>query len=340
MKQIELADEGPNRDLAVATIEIDNRYAPIPENTRAQLREKTLLGETYVELTQGDSEGPKVPEGGSLPPAQVTPSVQLDEIFRTFDARTRLAFQTWMEQAAVATAGRGADLSAAIANLEPFAADANRVLRVLDTQENAVKALVNNTGRGLRGAERAPGAAPGPDPERRHRLRHHRPPQPGPARDLRGAADLPRRVPPHPQPPRQLRRQRRSPDHPAAPGGARAQQGPAPGRPGDSGLPRLLRRPPQGREALADRAARPAQVARRRPAPAARPGPALHSAARPPGRDPRPLPARGHRRARQRRRRRQRGRFFCGRPAARSPIISAPRPPCIPRRSPPSPTSG
>jgi phospholipid/cholesterol/gamma-HCH transport system substrate-binding protein len=146
VKEIELADEGPNRDLAVATIELDNRYAPIPENTRAQLREKTLLGETYVELTQGDDDSPSVPEGGSLPPAQVTPSVQLDEIFRTFDSRTRLAFQTWMQQAAVATAGRGADLSAAIANLEPFAEDANRVLRVLDTQENAVKGLVNNTG--------------------------------------------------------------------------------------------------------------------------------------------------------------------------------------------------
>jgi phospholipid/cholesterol/gamma-HCH transport system substrate-binding protein len=146
VKAIELANEGPDRDRAVATIEIDDSYAPIPENTRAQLREKTLLGETYVELTQGDRDGPKVPEGGSLPPAQITPSVQLDEIFRTFDARTRLAFQTWMEQAAVATAGRGADLSAAIANLEPFASDANRVLRVLDTQENAVKELVRNTG--------------------------------------------------------------------------------------------------------------------------------------------------------------------------------------------------
>jgi phospholipid/cholesterol/gamma-HCH transport system substrate-binding protein len=146
VKKIELSNEGPDRNRAVATIELDDRYAPIPENTRAMLREKTLLGETYVELTQGDRDGPKVPEGGSLSPAQVTPSVQLDEIFRTFDSRTRLAFQTWMEQAAVATTGRGADLSAAIANLEPFAEDANRVLRVLDTQENAVKALVRDTG--------------------------------------------------------------------------------------------------------------------------------------------------------------------------------------------------
>ena len=147
VKKIELGeDEGETRDLAVATIELDNRYAPIPQNTRAQLRQKTLLGETYVALTQGDGKGAKLRENGSLPPAQVAPSVQLDEIFRTFDERTRAAFQTWMQQAAVAFAGRGADVSAAIGNLEPFAEDANRLLRVLDTQEGAVKQFVNNTG--------------------------------------------------------------------------------------------------------------------------------------------------------------------------------------------------
>ena len=146
VKSISLADSGPNRDLAVATLEIDTPYAPIPSDTRAMLRQKTLLGETYVELTQGDRSGPKLPEGGTLPKAQVQPSVQLDEIFRTFDAKTRAAFQTWMQQLAIASTGRGADLSAAIANLEPFAEDANKVLRVLDTQQGAVQQLVRNTG--------------------------------------------------------------------------------------------------------------------------------------------------------------------------------------------------
>jgi phospholipid/cholesterol/gamma-HCH transport system substrate-binding protein len=146
VKSINLENSGPNRDLAVATIEIDSRYAPIPADTRAMLRQKTLLGETYVDLTQGDGDGPKLPEGGTLPRAQVQPSVQLDEIFRTFDARTRAAFQTWMQQLAIASAGRGADLSAAIANLEPFAEDANKVLRVLDTQQGAVQQLVRSTG--------------------------------------------------------------------------------------------------------------------------------------------------------------------------------------------------
>ncbi len=146
VKSIDLENSGPNRDLALATIEINSRYAPIPADTRAILRQKTLLGETYVELTPGNASGPKIPEGGSLPSAQVAPAVQLDEIFRTFDPKTRAAFQTWMQQAAIATAGRGADLSAAIANLEPFAQDANRVLRVLDTQQGAVKQLIRNAG--------------------------------------------------------------------------------------------------------------------------------------------------------------------------------------------------
>jgi phospholipid/cholesterol/gamma-HCH transport system substrate-binding protein len=146
VKSIDLADSGPNRDLAVATLQIDTPYAPIPSDSRAMLRQKTLLGETYVELTQGDRSGPKLPEGGSLPKAQVQPAVQLDEIFRTFDAKTRAAFQTWMQQLAIASAGRGADLSAAIANLGPFAEDANKLLRVLDTQQGAVQQFVRDTG--------------------------------------------------------------------------------------------------------------------------------------------------------------------------------------------------
>ena len=42
------------------------------------LRQKTLLGETYVELTPGTDEGEPLPEGGHLPVAQVGEAVQLD----------------------------------------------------------------------------------------------------------------------------------------------------------------------------------------------------------------------------------------------------------------------
>ena len=59
VKAVELADNGR----ADATIELDSRYAPIPTDTRAMLRTKTLLGETFVELTPGRRAGPD-PGGG------------------------------------------------------------------------------------------------------------------------------------------------------------------------------------------------------------------------------------------------------------------------------------
>ena len=147
VKTIDLNDEGR----AQAELEIDERYAPIPSNTRAILRQKTLLGETYVELTPGDEDQsplPKdpLPEGGSLPAVQVSDAVQLDEIFRTFDEPTRAAFQAWQQEASVALRHRGADLSAAIGNLGPFASDLDRLLRILDSQRIATREFVRDTG--------------------------------------------------------------------------------------------------------------------------------------------------------------------------------------------------
>lgn len=142
VKSINLGSDGR----ADATIEIDSKYAPIPANTRAILRSKTLLGETYVELSPGSKNGPTLPEGGTLPTAQVSNAVQLDEIFRTFNARTRQAFKVWMQGAGAALNHRGPDLSAAIAELGPFAEQTNRVLRTLDSQQGAVRQLISSGG--------------------------------------------------------------------------------------------------------------------------------------------------------------------------------------------------
>ena len=46
-------------------------FAPLRKDARAILRQKTLLGETYVELTPGTSARRELPEGGELADAQV-----------------------------------------------------------------------------------------------------------------------------------------------------------------------------------------------------------------------------------------------------------------------------
>jgi ABC-type transporter Mla subunit MlaD len=141
VQNIEVAPDGKH---SLATIAIDDRYAPIPRNTRAILRTKTLLGETYVELAPGNSQGSQLADGGTLPVANVAESVQLDEIFRTFNARTRAAFQEWMQNAAIAIEGRGQDFSNAFAELEPTFSEFDRVFRVVDTQRLAVRQLFSN----------------------------------------------------------------------------------------------------------------------------------------------------------------------------------------------------
>jgi virulence factor Mce-like protein len=129
-----------------ATIELKPEYAPLPADARAILRQKTLLGETYVELTPGTGTGKKIPDNGRLARSQVADTVELDEILRTFDPRTRAAFQSWIQTQAESIDGRGGDLSAALGNLAPFAQDTEKVLRVLNGQKAAVRQLVRNTG--------------------------------------------------------------------------------------------------------------------------------------------------------------------------------------------------
>jgi phospholipid/cholesterol/gamma-HCH transport system substrate-binding protein len=141
VQSIELA---PNGRQALATVDIEDKFAPLPDTTRAILRTKTLLGETYIELTPGSSEAPELKEGATLPEANVAESVQLDEIFRTFDPETRAAFQQWMQEAAVAINGQGQALSYGLGQLEPTFAEFDRLFRTLDTQRLAVGQLFSN----------------------------------------------------------------------------------------------------------------------------------------------------------------------------------------------------
>ncbi len=140
-------DLDPSRpNLTVATIEIDPEYAPIPADAKAILRLKTLLGETYVELTGGTPTAPKIKEDGWLDQARVDKTVELDEIFQALDPTTRQAFRTWQRDLAGGVRGRGRDLNDALGNLPSFAADGDALLTVLDAQSGAVRRLVRNTG--------------------------------------------------------------------------------------------------------------------------------------------------------------------------------------------------
>jgi phospholipid/cholesterol/gamma-HCH transport system substrate-binding protein len=125
---------------------IDSQYAPLRTTTRAILRQKTLLGETYVELTPATRSAPVLKDGGTIPNTQIAQTVQLDEIFRAFDPPTRAAFRTWFDQQGRAFTGRGADLNNALGNLTPFVNDATDIVKILNQQKEETTTLVRDTG--------------------------------------------------------------------------------------------------------------------------------------------------------------------------------------------------
>src|SRR5690606_34525362 len=134
----------PDGSQAMADLDIDAKYAPLPANTKAILRSKTLLGETYVELTQGDRDAPDLPEGATLPKAQVGRTVQIDEVLSTFDESTRKAFQVWMRDSSIAIDGRGQALGDAFATFPDTFRGFEEVFLTLDRQEAAVDQIFAN----------------------------------------------------------------------------------------------------------------------------------------------------------------------------------------------------
>lgn len=128
-----------------ATIELDARYSPLPEDVRAILRNKTLLGETYIEMTPGTKGLPTIPENGRISAAQISPQVELDEVIRTFDPATREAFGDWLVGQSSAVKGRGDDLNQVFGVLPMFLTDSNDLMTVLRRQDEALSKVFANT---------------------------------------------------------------------------------------------------------------------------------------------------------------------------------------------------
>src|SRR3712207_2049984 len=136
----------PTPNATMATLEIERKYAPINRDARATLRDKTLLGQTYVELTLGGNASTKVPEGGLLDARQVKPTTQLDEILNTLDPYTRKSHRTWQQGVAKPVNNRGDELNDAVGNLPAFVESGGDLFEVLDENSKALGALVRNTG--------------------------------------------------------------------------------------------------------------------------------------------------------------------------------------------------
>ena len=151
-------------------------YAPLPSDAKAILRQKTLLGETYVELTPGTHAAPsRSPRAGSCRPRRSRRPVELDEILRAFDPKTRARVPGLDADAGAGDRrATGATSTTRSATSAPFAEDTARIVDILNRQEGAVSAADRQHRRRVRRADRARRPAALADRELQHGVRDDR----------------------------------------------------------------------------------------------------------------------------------------------------------------------
>ena len=132
--------------MAQLTLRLSESKGKLPVDSRATILSRSVLGLKYVNITVGQS--PRVfPDGGTMPIAQTRVPVRLDQLFGTFDARTRSAIQRDEVGYGSALAGRGSSLNDTIAALPSLFGHLTPVARYLAAPDTELIRFFNELNR-------------------------------------------------------------------------------------------------------------------------------------------------------------------------------------------------
>ncbi|HEY2702889.1 MAG TPA: MlaD family protein [Candidatus Dormibacteraeota bacterium] len=133
----------PNATVVTMVIS-DSRAVPVYSNGTAKVRPKTLLGEKYVDLVPGDRRGEELASNSTLPESSTTTTVEADQIFNAFDARTREEQRLVLQALDAATQHRAGDLQAIIPQLQQGVANLVPVAQVYEKDNPEMGRILTN----------------------------------------------------------------------------------------------------------------------------------------------------------------------------------------------------
>lgn len=142
-KVAKITDRGSQSDLE---LELDPKALPVYRDALVQVRTKTLVGENYIDLTRGSPRAGALPSGSKLPGSRAGETVQVDQILDALDPETRRHVQRTVRSFGAGLDGRGADLNASLAALQPTFQDGSRLMGVLAAQRTQLASLVQDAG--------------------------------------------------------------------------------------------------------------------------------------------------------------------------------------------------
>jgi phospholipid/cholesterol/gamma-HCH transport system substrate-binding protein len=106
---------------AIVTIHVNSSLTPLHAGTTAQVRVPSLssVANRYVALSPGPNNAPELPSGAKLPASSTKDVTDLDQLFNTFNPKTRKGLQQFIQGTAETYVGTGKNLSAATEYFAP-----------------------------------------------------------------------------------------------------------------------------------------------------------------------------------------------------------------------------
>lgn len=152
---VDAVDPNPDSDVIDVKVNMRPEFAPVGVDARANIKVRSIVYLTYVEIFPGNIEEP-APSGYVIDQELVTSGVDLLEIVQLFDKRARKTLERSVVNAGYGLAGRGPGTNQAIADLEPTLQNTTKQLRAATSKRGAVSDLVAGAAKttsGLRGSQ-------------------------------------------------------------------------------------------------------------------------------------------------------------------------------------------
>jgi virulence factor Mce-like protein len=119
-------------------------FTPVFNDARAVIRQKNLLGETYIEVNRGSSSQGAMLDGGTIAESHTLTPVEVDQVLNALDPQVRDQLDIVINTLGQATSGRGADMNASAADLSAVAVDLRVLAQTLANNSDHLDVLITD----------------------------------------------------------------------------------------------------------------------------------------------------------------------------------------------------
>ena len=137
--------------VAVVSVNMQKKYAPVYRNAHVLLRPKTGLKDMYLALDPGTKSAGALPSGGTIPVANTLPDINPDEVLAQLDSDTRAYLQILVGaggQAFTDRPGHAGESAAALRQtfkrFEPTDRYLAQIMGALSTRRSNIRHVVHN----------------------------------------------------------------------------------------------------------------------------------------------------------------------------------------------------